>query len=43
MNKRQGYPHFCNVKGCAGLVRTGGPLTLSASYAVNPRQAITSR
>lgn len=37
-----GNLHFRNVNGCAGLVRNGDPATLSATFAVSPRQAITS-
>lgn len=34
--------HFYNVTGCLGLVNTGDPATLSATYPVTPKQAITS-
>jgi len=37
-----GNLHFYNVRGCIGLVITGDPLTVSANYALSPRQAITS-
>jgi hypothetical protein len=34
--------HWYHVRSCAGLLRDGDPATLSASYAVSPRQSITS-
>ena len=34
--------HFYNVSGCAGLFITGDPMTISANFALSPRQAITS-
>jgi hypothetical protein len=34
--------HFYNVQGCAGLIRTGDSATISATYTVSPKQAITS-
>lgn len=33
--------HFWDVKGCAPLLNNGDPATLTASYAVTPRQEIT--
>ena len=37
-----GNLHFGNVTGCAGLVNTGDPVTISAAYPVTPKQRITS-
>jgi hypothetical protein len=37
-----GNLHFYNVRGCAGLVVTGDPATISATFSVSPKQAITS-
>lgn len=37
-----GNLHFYDVSGCAGLVRTGDPLTVSVNYLLSPEQAITS-
>ena len=37
-----GNLHFYNVRGCAGLVITGDSATLSATFTVSPKQAITS-
>jgi hypothetical protein len=37
-----GNLHFYNVRGCAGLVNTGDPATISARFTVSPKQAITS-
>ena len=38
-----GNLHFHNVSdGCLGLFDDGDPATLSATYAVSPKQAITS-
>lgn len=37
-----GNLHFYNVRGCAGLFNTGDPMTISANFAVSPKQAITS-
>jgi hypothetical protein len=37
-----GNLHFYNVSGCAGLFNTGDPVTISANFAVTPKQAITS-
>ncbi|MBO0815759.1 MAG: cytochrome c oxidase assembly protein [Actinobacteria bacterium] len=33
---------FYNVRGCAGLVNTGNPVTISATYTVTPTQTMTS-
>lgn len=37
-----GSLHFYDVSGCAGLLRGGDPVILSAGFAVSPKQAITS-
>jgi hypothetical protein len=37
-----GNLHWYHVRSCARVVRTGDPATLSASYSISPRQAITS-
>lgn len=37
-----GNLHFYRVRGCAGLLGSGDPATLSATFAVSPKQAITS-
>jgi hypothetical protein len=37
-----GNLHFYNVSGCLGLFVDGDPVTLSATVAVSPKQAITS-
>ena len=37
-----GNLHFYNIRGCAGLFRNSDPATVSAAFAVRPRQAITS-
>jgi hypothetical protein len=37
-----GNLHFYNVHGCAGLVRNSDPATVSATFPVAPKQAITS-
>ena len=37
-----GNLHIYNVSGCAGLIRTGDSTTFSATYAVSPKQTITS-
>lgn len=37
-----GNLHFYNVRGCAGLVVTGDSATISAAFALRPKQAITS-
>jgi hypothetical protein len=37
-----GTLHWYHVGGCAGLIRNGDPATLSAAYALSPRQTITS-
>jgi hypothetical protein len=37
-----GNLNFANVSGCAGLFRTGDPVTLSSNFTVSPKQAITS-
>jgi hypothetical protein len=34
--------HYCAVAGCAGLFSTGDPGTLGDTFALSPRQAITS-
>lgn len=34
--------HYYAVKGCAGLFNTGDPDTISATFTLSPRQAITS-
>ncbi len=33
--------HLYNVQGCLGLVKNGDTMTMSASYAVSPKQKIT--
>lgn len=37
-----GNLHWEHVRGCAGVVRSGDPATMSGSYAVAPPQTITS-
>ncbi len=37
-----GNLHYYDVSGCLGLVNSGDPVTLSATYTVTPKQAITS-
>lgn len=37
-----GTLHFYDVSGCAGLFQSGDPATLSATFTLNPKQAITS-
>ena len=37
-----GNLHWFHVSGCAGLLGDGDPATLSAAYAVSPKQEITS-
>jgi hypothetical protein len=37
-----GNLHFYNVRGCAGLIRTGDSAAISAKFSVSPRQVITS-
>jgi hypothetical protein len=37
-----GNLHVFNVKGCAGLINSGDATTFSGSYAVSPKQTITS-
>jgi len=37
-----GNLHFNHVKGCAGLLGSGDPATLSAIYTTSPKQVITS-
>lgn len=37
-----GNLHFYNVSGCYGLLINGDPVTLSATFTVSPKQAITS-
>jgi hypothetical protein len=37
-----GNLHFWDVKGCAPLLNSGDPAAFTASYAVTPRQVITS-
>jgi hypothetical protein len=37
-----GNLHFYNVSGCFGLFINGDPVTLSATFTVSPKQAITS-
>jgi len=37
-----GNLHFYNVRGCAGLIGTGDSATISATYTVSRKQAITS-
>ena len=34
--------HFYNVRGCAGIIKTGDSATISATYTMTPIQAITS-
>jgi hypothetical protein len=37
-----GNLHVFNVVGCAGLINSGDPTTFSGSYAISPKQTITS-
>jgi len=37
-----GNLHFRNVMGCAGLWNTGDPLTVSGTFPLSHKQAITS-
>jgi hypothetical protein len=37
-----GTLHWYHVSGCLGLIKDGDPVTLSATYTVTPKQAITS-
>jgi hypothetical protein len=37
-----GNLHFGKVTGCAGLINTGDPVTISAAYPLTPTQRITS-
>ena len=37
-----GTLHVWAVSGCAGLINTGDPTTFSGSYAISPKQTITS-
>jgi hypothetical protein len=37
-----GNLHFYNVQGCAGLINTGDSASISATFTVSPKQAITS-
>jgi hypothetical protein len=37
-----GNLHVYNVSGCAGLINTGDATTFSGSYAISPKQTITS-
>lgn len=37
-----GNLHFYDISGCAGLFNNGDPATLRATFAVSPRQTITS-
>jgi hypothetical protein len=37
-----GNLHAYNVSGCAGLVNNGDPVTISATFTLNPKQKITS-
>ena len=37
-----GNLHRYHVHNCAGIIRNGDAATLSASYTISPRQAITS-
>jgi len=34
--------HFFDVQGCAAIIRTGDPVTIGATFAVSPKQAISS-
>jgi hypothetical protein len=36
-----GNLHFYNVQGCAGLINTGDSASISATFTVSPKQAIT--
>jgi len=38
----RGNLHVYNVNGCAGLINTGDATTFSGSYAISPKQTITS-
>ena len=37
-----GNLHVYNVSGCAGLINSGDATTFSGSYAISPKQTITS-
>jgi hypothetical protein len=37
-----GNLHFYNVQGCAGLINTGDSASISATFTVSPKQAITN-
>ncbi len=37
-----GNLHYYDVSGCLGFINNGDPVTLSATYTVTPKQAITS-
>ncbi len=37
-----GNLHYYKVSGCLGLINSGDPVTLSATFTVTPKQAITS-
>jgi hypothetical protein len=37
-----GNLHFYNVTGCAGLFNDNDPLTISGTFPLSPKQAITS-
>jgi hypothetical protein len=37
-----GNLHFYNVQGCAGLTNTGDSASISATFTVSPKQAITN-
>ena len=37
-----GNLHFYNVTGCAGLFNNNDPLTISGTFPLSPKQAITS-
>lgn len=40
--KTGGRLHLFSVKNCAGVVKNGDSIALIASYAVSPKQKITS-
>ena len=37
-----GNLHAYNVSGCTGLITSGSPIPLSASYTITPPQTITN-
>ena len=41
MPYKAGNLHAYNVSGCTGLITSGSPIPLSASYTITPPQTIT--